>query len=196
MVWSPIAGSRPATAGQEVTLRPFPSEDAFTGAFLPKMNSQDAVALCNLGANVSQLRLRPGFQSRNLAKVSMLECRANGARLAFAPSAIPQTVGRQRLLGRCISILFCFRAPVVERTKWGVDVQNCDNGRRDGLHYGSYRVSFTIQIATFHAAAREAASAAMDAASANTLSRLEAQISELNAVVRVLSTNPSLADFG
>ena len=51
-----------------------------------------------------------------------------------------------------------------------------------------------IQIATFHAAAREAASAAMDAASANTLSRLEAQISELNAVVRVLSTNPSLAD--
>jgi adenylate cyclase len=51
-----------------------------------------------------------------------------------------------------------------------------------------------IQIATFHAAAREAASAAMEAASANTLSRLEAQISELNAVVRVLSTNPSLAD--
>src|SRR5580704_16709569 len=36
-----------------------------------------------------------------------------------------------------------------------------------------------IQIATFHAAARAAASAAMDAASANTLSRLEAQVSEL-----------------
>jgi adenylate cyclase len=51
-----------------------------------------------------------------------------------------------------------------------------------------------IQIATFHAAAREAASAAMDAASANTLSRLEAQVSELNAVVRVLSTSPSLTD--
>jgi adenylate cyclase len=51
-----------------------------------------------------------------------------------------------------------------------------------------------IQIATFHAAAREAASAAMDAASANTLSRLEAQISELGSVVRLLSTNPSLAD--
>jgi adenylate cyclase len=51
-----------------------------------------------------------------------------------------------------------------------------------------------IQIATFHAAARVAASAAMDAASANTLSRLEAQISELSSVVRVLSTNPSLAD--
>ena len=51
-----------------------------------------------------------------------------------------------------------------------------------------------IQIATFHAAARAAASAAMDAASANTLSRLEAQVSELNTVVRVLSSNPSLAD--
>jgi adenylate cyclase len=50
-----------------------------------------------------------------------------------------------------------------------------------------------IQIATFHVAAREAASAAMDAASANTLSRLEAQVSELNSVVRVLSTNPTLA---
>ena len=53
-----------------------------------------------------------------------------------------------------------------------------------------------IQVATFHVAAKEAASAAMDAASANTLSRLEAQVSELNAVVRVLSTNPSLTDFG
>jgi adenylate cyclase len=52
-----------------------------------------------------------------------------------------------------------------------------------------------IQIATFHLAAREAASAAMDAASANTLSRLEAQVSEPNSVVRVLSTNPSLADL-
>jgi adenylate cyclase len=51
-----------------------------------------------------------------------------------------------------------------------------------------------IQIATFHVAAREAASAAMDAASANTLSRLEAQISELSSIVRVLSSNPSLAD--
>src|SRR3984893_14205894 len=51
-----------------------------------------------------------------------------------------------------------------------------------------------IQIATFHVAAREAASAAMDAASANTLSRLEAQVSELSSIVRLLSTNPSLAD--
>jgi adenylate cyclase len=51
-----------------------------------------------------------------------------------------------------------------------------------------------IQIATFHAAAREAASAAMDAASANTLSRLEADVSELSSLVRVLSTNPSLSD--
>ena len=51
-----------------------------------------------------------------------------------------------------------------------------------------------IQIATFHAAARAAASAAMDAASANTLSRLEAEVSELSTLVRVLSTNPALAD--
>src|SRR6266404_4942788 len=51
-----------------------------------------------------------------------------------------------------------------------------------------------IQIATYHAAAREAASAAMDAATANTLSRLEAEVSELSSLVRVLSTNPSLAD--
>src|SRR6266436_796979 len=51
-----------------------------------------------------------------------------------------------------------------------------------------------IQIATFHAAARAAASASMDAASANTLSRLEAEVSELSTLVRVLSSNPSLAD--
>jgi len=49
-------------------------------------------------------------------------------------------------------------------------------------------------VATFHAAARAAASAAMDAASANTLGHLEAEVSELNTVVRVLSSTPSLAD--
>jgi hypothetical protein len=48
-----------------------------------------------------------------------------------------------------------------------------------------------IQIATFRAAARAAASAAMDAASANTLSRLEAEVSELSTLVRVLSSNLS-----
>ena len=51
-----------------------------------------------------------------------------------------------------------------------------------------------IQLETFHAAARAAASAAMDAASANTLNHLEAQVSELSAVVRMLSSNPALAD--
>jgi adenylate cyclase len=51
-----------------------------------------------------------------------------------------------------------------------------------------------IQIETFHAAARAAASAAMDAASANTLSRLEAEVSELSSLIRVLSSNPFLAD--
>src|ERR1700736_1220248 len=51
-----------------------------------------------------------------------------------------------------------------------------------------------IQVATFHTAARAAASAGMDAASANTLGRLEAEVSELNPLVRVLSSNPALAD--
>ncbi|HEY2540656.1 MAG TPA: adenylate/guanylate cyclase domain-containing protein [Stellaceae bacterium] len=50
-----------------------------------------------------------------------------------------------------------------------------------------------IQTATFHAAARAAASAAMDAASANTLSRLEAEVSAPSTVIRVLSTDPSIA---
>jgi adenylate cyclase len=51
-----------------------------------------------------------------------------------------------------------------------------------------------IQALTFHAAAREAASAYMDAASANALGRLEARVSELASLVRVLSKNPFLAD--
>jgi adenylate cyclase len=51
-----------------------------------------------------------------------------------------------------------------------------------------------IQVLAFHAAAKEAASAYMDAASATALSRLEAQISELNALIAVLSTSPFLAD--
>jgi adenylate cyclase len=51
-----------------------------------------------------------------------------------------------------------------------------------------------IQVATFHVAAKAAASAAMDAASANTLNRLEDQISQLSTLVRVLASNPSLAD--
>src|SRR6516164_2454575 len=51
-----------------------------------------------------------------------------------------------------------------------------------------------IQLETFHAAARAAASAAMDAASTNTLSRLEAEVSGLSSIVNVLSSNSSLAD--
>jgi adenylate cyclase len=51
-----------------------------------------------------------------------------------------------------------------------------------------------IQVATFHAAAKAAASAAMDAASANTLNSLEDQVSELGTLIRVLASNPSLAD--
>jgi len=51
-----------------------------------------------------------------------------------------------------------------------------------------------IQIATFHAAARAAASAAMDAASANTLNRLEADVAELSTLIRALSASPFLSD--
>ena len=50
------------------------------------------------------------------------------------------------------------------------------------------------ELATFHAVARAAASAAMDAASTNTLSRLEAELSGLSSIVEVLSSNPFLAD--
>ncbi len=52
----------------------------------------------------------------------------------------------------------------------------------------------TIQIATSHAAAGAAAAAAMDAASANTLTRLKADVSELSSVARILATSPSLTD--
>src|SRR4051812_13424576 len=51
-----------------------------------------------------------------------------------------------------------------------------------------------IQVATFHAAAKAAASAAMDAAKKNRLRHLKANISQLSSFVRVLSSNPSLAD--
>ncbi len=51
-----------------------------------------------------------------------------------------------------------------------------------------------IQIMSFRAATREAASAFMDAASASALNRLEAEVSELAAVVRILSTNAFLAN--
>ena len=51
-----------------------------------------------------------------------------------------------------------------------------------------------IQIATFRGSARAAASAALDAASANTLSRLEADVTELSSLLRVLATNPSLTE--
>ena len=51
-----------------------------------------------------------------------------------------------------------------------------------------------IQVTAFHAAAQTAASNAMDAASASTLSRLEMQVGELRSLIRVLSTNPFLAD--
>ena len=51
-----------------------------------------------------------------------------------------------------------------------------------------------IQIATFHEAAKASATAAMDAASAHTLNRLKAEVSELRTLVSVLSSSPFLAD--
>src|SRR3954452_10987190 len=51
-----------------------------------------------------------------------------------------------------------------------------------------------IQIISFRAATREAASAFMDAASGNAVNRLEGQMSELGAVVNILSTNPFIGD--
>jgi adenylate cyclase len=51
-----------------------------------------------------------------------------------------------------------------------------------------------IQFWTFHLAAKEAASAHMDAASAKALGRLQDEIAEITSLVRVLSTGSSIAD--
>ena len=52
-----------------------------------------------------------------------------------------------------------------------------------------------VQIVTFGAAAKAAASAAMDAASASTLGRLQADFSALSSLVRILAIHPSLRDM-
>jgi len=51
-----------------------------------------------------------------------------------------------------------------------------------------------VQLWSFHLAAKETASAYMDAASAKTLGRLQDEISEITSLVRVLSTGSSIAD--
>src|SRR5579864_346739 len=51
-----------------------------------------------------------------------------------------------------------------------------------------------IQFATFRLAAQEAASARMDAASAETLGRLRNEISEVASIVDVLASSSSVAD--
>src|SRR5690242_18149781 len=51
-----------------------------------------------------------------------------------------------------------------------------------------------IQFWTFRLAAQEAASARMDAASAETLGRLRSEISEVTSIVDVLSSSSSVAD--
>ena len=79
-------------------------------------------------------------------------------------------------------------------TRSGVDVQIAITAAVMAFITALTACLILIQFATFHAAARAAASAAMDAASANTLSRLEAEVSGLNTLVRVLSSSPFLAD--
>jgi adenylate cyclase len=51
-----------------------------------------------------------------------------------------------------------------------------------------------IQIATSLTATKASAATAMDVASTNTLRRLEAQLTELSTIVRMLSTDPALAN--
>jgi len=51
-----------------------------------------------------------------------------------------------------------------------------------------------IQFWTFHLAAKEAASARMDAAGAQTLGRLQSEISKVTSVVDVLASSSSVAD--
>jgi hypothetical protein len=51
-----------------------------------------------------------------------------------------------------------------------------------------------IQVLALHAAAKEAASAYMDAAAAATESRLQSQVANLTAGIRVLSRGPFIAD--
>jgi hypothetical protein len=80
------------------------------------------------------------------------------------------------------------------RIRLSINVQNHHNRRSDGLHHRPWGCLIVIQILTLHAAAGEAASAYMDAASANALSRLEAELASLSSLLRVLSTNPFLAD--
>ena len=51
----------------------------------------------------------------------------------------------------------------------------------------TFRIAITTAVMAF-------ITALMDAASANTLSRLEAEVSKLSTLVRVFSSNPALAD--
>src|SRR6516165_8972450 len=135
----------------------------------------------------------PAFRAANWPKSSGSNAGRTARDWFSRISAIPRTVARQR------------HWAVAPRSFCVFGLQ-CTNGRHRML---TFRIAITaavlafvtaltaclilIQIATFHAAARAASSAAMDAASANTLSRLEADVSELSSFVRVLSSNPSLA---
>src|SRR6516164_4013876 len=136
----------------------------------------------------------PAFRAANWPKSSGSNAGRTARDWFSRISAIPRTVARQR------------HWAVAPRSFCVFGLQ-CTNGRHRML---TFRIAITaavlafvtaltaclilIQIATFHAAARAASSAAMDAASANTLSRLEADVSELSSFVRVLSSSPSLAD--
>jgi hypothetical protein len=159
--------------------------------FCQKLHSQHVVTLRALGSNVSRLNLGP----------AVIWPRSEGSHVRRAArgwlSRFQRSHGRSAIKG---TSAVAPRPPFAPGLQW-------TNGRNRML---TFRIAITVAVmafimaltaclililvATFHSAASEAASAVMDAASANTLSRLEAQISELSSVVRVLSTNPSLAD--
>ena len=165
-----------------------------SSVLLPKLNSQHAATLRKLGSMFRSSVSDPAFTAANWPKSSG----SNAGRTAR------DWVSRLQRSHRRVAIKGI--SSVAPRSFFAPGLQWAD-GRNRLL---TFRIAITaavmafitaltaclilIQIATFHAAAREAAYAAMDAASANTLSRLEAQVSELNSVVRVLSSNPALAD--
>jgi adenylate cyclase len=81
-----------------------------------------------------------------------------------------------------------------ERTGANVHVPNVDNLRLMAFITAVAGLLIFIQFWTFRLAAREAASARMDAAGAETLGRLRNEISEVTSIVGVLSSSSSVAD--
>jgi hypothetical protein len=99
-----------------------------------------------------------------------------GPKLVFALSAIPLRLAAK------VSKAGAPRSFFASELQWA-------SGRNPML---TFRIAITAAVMAFITALT--ACAAMDAASANTLSRLEAEVSELGTLIHVLSSNPSLAD--